>query len=666
VAQYTFSPAIQIPVADGFDLIVKGAKRDFHGILAEVECWNGQMIHSDRIRPDIAADRHRFAKAVGVRFPALLAEVESKLMLSAQPIAERISEQAAEQITTPLAPGMIPNRYIVEDGGVFYEPPPSSDGTPQSPIRLCSRLDVIAFTRNEHNEEWGRLLLFKDAEGEEHKWALPMRLLATDGAEYRGELLSQGLQIAQGRLAHSHLSDYLQSQVPEIWVRCVDCVGWHDEVFVLPDGAITQKVEETVVLQIPQTHVNSYRQSGSLTGWQEEIGRLCVGNSRLAFGVSCALAAPLLKPMAEENGGFHFRGRSSIGKTTILKVAASVSGDPNPLPSWRATANGLEGIAAVHNDSLLCLDEIKQVDPREVGEVAYMLANGTGKQRANRYGVARARQNWRLPFLSSGELSLADHLREAGRRVQAGMEVRLADIPADSGVFGVFECLHGSATGDSFAHRLAEATKAEFGTPIRAYLTALVGDREACIEKVKRWRDDFVACYLPKGADGQVSRVAGRFGLIAAAGELATSLGVTHWPEKEAFGAAAACFDAWLMARGGAGAQEEREALAQVRKFFEQHEESRFSKWDERDSVRTFNRAGFRRSNSEGRTEYYVFTEVFRDEICHGLDHTFVSRVLADHGWLMLGADHKTTRTERLPGDRRVRCYRLTAKVLED
>jgi hypothetical protein len=59
--------------------------------------------------------------------------------------------------------------------------------------------------------------------------------------------------------------------------------------------------------------------------------------------------------------------------------------------------------------------------------------------------------------------------------------------------------------------------------------------------------------HLPKGADGQVSRVARRFGLVAAAGELATGLGVLPWPEGEAERAAARCFGDWLRARGGAG-----------------------------------------------------------------------------------------------------------------
>ncbi|CEK09175.1 DUF927 domain-containing protein [Legionella hackeliae] len=39
----------------------------------------------------------------------------------------------------------------------------------------------------------------------------------------------------------------------------------------------------------------------------------------------------------------------------------------------------LEGLASLHNDGLLILDELSQMDPREAGEAAYLLANGQGK-----------------------------------------------------------------------------------------------------------------------------------------------------------------------------------------------------------------------------------------------------------------------------------------------
>lgn len=182
-----------------------------------------------------------------------------------------------------------------------------------------------------------------------------------------------------------------------------------------------------------------------MAGWQNGVARYASGNSRLVLALSAAFAAPLLYPTSSESGGFHFRGGSSTGKTTALVVGGSVWGGGGVrgfIRTWRATSNGLEGVAAMHCDSLLCLDEMGQVDGREAGQIAYMLANGVGKTRAGRSGEARPAAEWRLIFLSSGELSLGDKIAEDGRgkRVAAGQQVRIIDIAADAGVgIGLFE-----------------------------------------------------------------------------------------------------------------------------------------------------------------------------------------------------------------------------------
>ena len=125
--------------------------------------------------------------------------------------------------------------------------------------------------------------------------------------------------------------------------------------------------------------------------------------------------------------------------------------------SWRATANGLEGVALGHCDALLCLDELAQIAAREAGEVAYMLANGSGKSRSARDGSARRAARWRLLFLSSGEIGLCDKVAEDGRgkRLSAGQQVRVVDIPADPGAgLGLFEELHSFSSAEVLATHL--------------------------------------------------------------------------------------------------------------------------------------------------------------------------------------------------------------------
>jgi putative DNA primase/helicase len=202
--------------------------------------------------------------------------------------------------------------------------------------------------------------------------------------------------------------------------------------------------DERHFMQMEHAFDHKYNVHGSLDDWRDNVAKLAEGNSRLVFAISTALAAALVGPCGVESGGFHYRGSSSIGKTTTLYVAGSVWGGGGHLGfnvSWRATSNGLEGVAVLHNGALLCLDEISQVSAKEAGDIAYMLANGSGKNRAGRNGSLRKPAQWRLLFLSTGEISLAEKIAEdlRGKRQTAGQEVRCVDIPADTGVHGLFE-----------------------------------------------------------------------------------------------------------------------------------------------------------------------------------------------------------------------------------
>ena len=128
------------------------------------------------------------------------------------------------------------------------------------------------------------------------------------------------------------------------------------------------------------------------------------------------------------------------------------------LKSWRATDNALESICAMHNSAALMLDELSQANPATAAQSAYMIANGKGKSRARKDGQARAALDWRLIFLSAGEVGLADKLREGGGQIAAGMEVRIVDIRADAEAgLGIFEDIHGSDSAGAFAQDLKRA-----------------------------------------------------------------------------------------------------------------------------------------------------------------------------------------------------------------
>jgi uncharacterized protein (DUF927 family) len=491
----------------------------------------------------------------------------------------------------------------------------------------------VALTRDANGEEWGRLTEFKDPDGHTHSWSMPTALLAGDGNEYCGRLLEQGLNIWPGRNARDGLHEYLTRCRPTARARAVTHIGWHGDVFVLPDATFSAEAEtEKTIYQSAASITHHFAVRGTLESWRGEIAARCVGNSRLTFGVSVAFAAALLNLTGDESGGFHIVGPSSLGKTTLLRVAGSAwgGGSSGYLRQWRATSNGIEGVAALHSDTLICLDEIAQVGAREAGEAAYMLANGQGKSRAKRDGSARTPFTWRILFLSSGEISLADKIREDKRgRATAGQQVRVLDISADTSRFGLFENLHGAASGQEFADSLRAATQRNYGTAARAFLSEIVKETQRIADAIRRAQGEFVSRNLPTGATEQVRRAAMRFGLIAAAGELAGAFGTTGWESGIATDAAAVCFAAWLERRGHSGPAEIEAGIEQVRTFFALHGASRFGTSTDSGvdahGRTVLNRAGFRRTDGS----FCVFPEIYRSEITAGHDWRALADALA-------------------------------------
>ncbi|MBK5937698.1 hypothetical protein CCR96_00060 [Halochromatium roseum] len=416
-----------------------------------------------------------------------------------------------------------------------------------------------------------------------------------------------------------------------------------------------------VVLAAELSEGPAFATRGTTAEWRQHVGALCIGNSRLTFGVSVAFAAPLLHLIGAESGGFHLRGTStdasSSGKTTIQRAAGSVCGSPEYLQRWRATDNSLESLAELHNDAMLPLDELGQMEPKAAGEVAYMLANGTGKARAGRNGDARPVKRWRLLFLSSGEIGLSEHMASANKRTRAGQEVRMAEIPADAGAgHGCFEHLHAEPDGAAFALRLTDAAATYYGAPFVAYIEALIAQRAELPALIKQHRDSFTAAALADipNLPGQVRRVAARFGLVAVGGELATAAGLTGWPAGAARDAALVCFRAWLDARGGAIPAEERELIAQVRHWFEQH--SNRLRWKNRalddHAPEVPRQAGYKDDPADcaGGLIYYVFRETFAREIVEGHNPNDAARLLIRRGILQPGDGNRPTQKVRLPG----------------
>ena len=473
-----------------------------------------------------------------------------------------------------------------------------------------------------------------------------------------------GLDIATARGSRDKLIEYLTRVDVARRARSVTATGWHGHVYVAP-WKVYGDTQGEAWLQAQGADVP--QEAGTYDGWRS-MAALAVGNSRVALALATAFAGPLLHLVGEESFGFHFAGGTSSGKSTALHVASSVWGDT--VNSWRTTDNAAEGMARAANHRLLLMDEMSQVDGRAADAMAYMLGNGSGKARARRDSSVRSPTCWLLVFLSSGEIGLAEKIGEAGKTARAGQAVRLIEIPADAGQgLRLFETLHHFPTGDALSRHLKEQASRHRRHAADRFLEALTGHVVEIADEVRAEVESWLQTHaaLLNGADGQVIRVARRFALVAAAGQLALDLGILPWPDGEAGRAASVCFRAWIERRGGVGAAEDSAGLAQVRGFIAAYGMSaRFIDTEAKDYAppprdKTL---GFRTQKEGEQTIFRIQADMWK-EVCKGLDSRAVAADLLKRGLIIPGEGGKTQTSWRIPHGEKVRVYVIKSDILD-
>lgn len=167
------------------------------------------------------------------------------------------------------------------------------------------------------------------------------------------------------------------------------------------------------------------RPGGSFKGWM--AAAQLVDRYPVAYlGIYVGAASPLLYLVECPNFIVDISGRSGRGKTTMLRLIASVWGYPEEgsgyIRSWAGTLTGIERTATALNYLPTILDESNKVPERERGDIAklvYMLANGSGRLRGAAAGQSLQRvSEWRTVAASTGESKLVEVSQDEGTRAR--------------------------------------------------------------------------------------------------------------------------------------------------------------------------------------------------------------------------------------------------------
>lgn len=436
--------------------------------------------------------------------------------------------------------------------------------------RISAPIEVVAFAHYEHKDGFVAVIRF-EVDNAITYILCPRSVLRKSGMLL--DLLDDGgfdgpLDRRDRQLLMKHLA---AAKPAQRWV-ILRRTGWWGETYVLADRAYGPEAEQVFHEAAfcgrgfsvapgstsPATSMlgsAAYLGSAdSLENWKAIVAAPVSGSSRIILCTLSALTAPLMLPLGLENGGFHFYGGSSAGKTTGGLLARSVFGRAvrAELTHWRGTEAGTETIAMESCDLLLVLDEIAQLDAdqskggKRAREIVFHLCSGQPKARYGKFNQQLQNPTWRTFILSNGVAPLFDLATAAGLTRDAGDNVRLIDVPLAGDRTSIFDLEPlDSAEGEALCRELENAVGTRcYGTAGPALIEQFVENRDEHLRLLEAWMDDFVALAgVPETQNGGWERrFARRFAACYAVGLLAIKLDILPWSEELVQKAVVACY----------------------------------------------------------------------------------------------------------------------------
>lgn len=532
---------------------------------------------------------------------------------------------------------------------------------------VCGPLRVVSFPRRTDHTGWSVEVEFLDRDGKLQRSTFAQIELVTRSGKFVAGLVDRGLAVHASAASVAQLLGKWRA-VGHSWR--VDGPGWFAGPegrmsFVQPDGQVHQPkggVADPIALAPPR--LTGTRVTGSLQGWQDEVAARALGNPALIFAISAAVTGPLLRPAGVDTAGFNFFGPPSVGKSLLLRMALSCSGDPARLVPWTAAHTGLHRLSTEAQDGLLPLDGFPRDPDARLIRALLALADDAGAGRTDPARDPDGGSRFRRIVLSTSELPLATSLRRKKKDPPAALALRMIDIPADHGCHGLVGNLQGHADGAAFARSLERSMRRHHGHLLPAFLDRLIADLDQVTADLSDALPRLSAemeSLLPAqetALSGALSRIAERFALVSHAGELAIAFGLLSWPAGTAREAAGLMAH---LARPDAQSpvSDAGKSIEAFRGYIERNRDRIIDLGPDRPAGRMEDALGWRDEE-----HVYLRSEPIRDELAE-LDAMLDA--LADCGALKPGGEARSLQY-KLPATKvrsRPRVYRVDRTMIE-
>ncbi len=320
----------------------------------------------------------------------------------------------------------VPHGYGVDGSGVYRQTVDASGMPVRSPI-ATSPIFMVSRTFDINTGEAQRQLVWRGPSG----WCtrIVARRTCLD-ARHLISLTAFDAPVNSGNLGAmiTYFSEFERENAVRLPANVsTTTMGWQkDGSFMLPDQHYTPSTETTELVLTPPPGYDRVQDGWCTEGSWVEWCKLVESLKQHPYpfiAIYASLAAPLMHVLKLPGFVVDFSGETSGGKTTMLRLAASVWGkpsdsQPSAMYSWDSTKVWIERTAGFLKNLPLILDETKRAKShRIVRDVIYDFCQGQGRGRGSVDG-SRKTDSWCSVMLSSGEGAATDFSQDAGTRAR--------------------------------------------------------------------------------------------------------------------------------------------------------------------------------------------------------------------------------------------------------
>ncbi|XVJ70544.1 MAG: DUF927 domain-containing protein [Rhizobacter sp.] len=546
----------------------------------------------------------------------------------------------------------------------------SSDG---KSVEACPEFTIKGYVVDGNGQNPAYLICFRNLFGIEVTEAIPLATLASPEQLVK-LLLSRGFPIPQNNIKQrgQAIKHYLEQNCPQdkLSVRAISD-GW----MTLPDGAKLYVYGDSVLgatssgyqaIRLPASTA-AHRQ-GTRDEWHALL-KLLQREPVAVLAVCAALSAPLLAPLGFSTLMLFLVGPSSIGKTIILMLVASIFDSPNDMLTWEGTDNGIEANALQRKDKPLVIDEVGQAKARQFAALSYRLTNTASKQRATAKGEAVAVERTRTAIISAGEIPPLEHMTQAGITPKQGQDARLVAVPAKL-QHGVWNDLGKFASGADKSHYVQRELQNVHGIAGKQFCKQVANDVDVYAPTFAAVADDLAQEIYPDPqpqTDGVPGRVLRNFALFAFAGLLAAEKHIVPWSDKNVMDAVRHGYASWLADYQARQPLQAATLLAPLRLFLQSQRGSKFKPLNAWRDNHEGTVAGFEYVNRKGERLFLVYPTFFKQNLCGDHAPKDVLMALRKANLLREGPRNVPTLQVLLPGTKQnASFYAIRPEILHD